>query len=156
MYVDVTEDTWTMDPDRVASAVTERTKAILPVHIYGHPADIEAISGCARRAGARGRRTGARRELPRHFCRGDDDRGDVQLLPREEPRRYGDGGAFVTNDADLADRVRRLRDHGRVGKYEHGIVGTNAGWPSSRPPCSAPSSRTCERGRRRGKRRLAL
>jgi dTDP-4-amino-4,6-dideoxygalactose transaminase len=127
VYVDVTEDTWTMDPDQVASAVTERTKAILPVHIYGHPADVPALQAAAPGVPVLEDAAQAHGATCHGLPVGATTRGATfSFFPGKNLGAYGDGGAFVTNDAELAGRVRQLRDHGRVDKYEHSTVGTNA------------------------------
>ena len=127
VYVDVTDDTWTMDPRLVAAAVTERTKVVLPVHIYGHPADIAAIGDAAPGVALLEDAAQAHGATCHGTPVGASTAGATfSFFPGKNLGAYGDGGAFVTNDAALADRVRRLRDHGRVDKYEHGLVGTNA------------------------------
>jgi dTDP-4-amino-4,6-dideoxygalactose transaminase len=124
VFVDVREDDWTIDPDAVTRAVSERTKAILPVHIFGHPADIPAlvdgvpvIEDAAQAHGGsyHGRPVGT-----------DAAAATFSFYPGKNLGAYGDAGAVITNDQDLAARVRALRDHGRSTKYEHPFAGTNA------------------------------
>ena len=128
VLVDVDAATWTMSPDQVARAVTPQTKAILPVHLYGNPADVPAIAAAApgipivedtaQAHGARyhGRAVGS-----------DSAAASYSFYPGKTLGAYGDAGAVTTADPELALRLRRLRDHGRFGaKYEHASVGTNA------------------------------
>ena len=127
VFVDVTPEDWTLDPALVAAAVTPRTKAILPVHLYGHPADLDAIAAAAPgipiiedAAQAHGARY---RDRP---VGSTSVAATFSFFPGKNLGAYGDAGAIVTTDADLAARLRSLRDHGRSGKYEHDSVGTNA------------------------------
>jgi dTDP-4-amino-4,6-dideoxygalactose transaminase len=126
--VDVDPGTWTMAPEQVAQAVTPRTKAIVPVHLYGNLADVPAIADAApgipivedaaqaHGARSRGRAVGA-----------DAAAASYSFYPGKTLGAYGDAGAITTADPELAVRLRRLRDHGRFGaKYEHASVGTNA------------------------------
>jgi dTDP-4-amino-4,6-dideoxygalactose transaminase len=124
VFVDVRDDDWTLDPERAAAAVSERTKAILPVHIFGHPADVPALldgvpvledAAQAHGASYYGRPVGS-----------DGTAATFSFYPGKNLGAYGDAGAVVANDRGLAARVRALRDHGRSTKYEHPFAGTNA------------------------------
>ena len=128
VLVDVDQATWTMSPEQAARAVTPRTKAILPVHLYGNPADVPALAAAApgipivedaaQAHGARyhGRAVGS-----------DSAAASYSFYPGKTLGAYGDAGAVTTADPELALCLRRLRDHGRYGaKYEHASVGTNA------------------------------
>ena len=126
VFVDIDPKTYNVDPNRVAEAVTARTKALLPVHLYGHPADmaelediasghgLSLIEDAAQAHGAeyRGRRCGSIGRL-----------GCFSFYPGKNLGAYGDAGAVTGNDADLLEVVRTLRDHGRTTKYEHQEVG---------------------------------
>ena len=142
-----------MDPRLVAAAVTERTKVVLPVHIYGHPADIAAIGDAAPGVALLEDAAQAHGATCHGTPVGASTAGATfSFFPGKNLGAYGDGGAFVTNDVALADRVRRLRHHGRVDKYEHGLVGTNAHRPAELQAAvlrAAPASASV--GRRRGK-----
>lgn len=127
VFVDVNDDDWTMDPRAAGEAVTERTKAIIPVHIFGHPADVRAIARAApdvaivedaaqaHGAGYYGIPVGSEGALSTY-----------SFYPSKNLGAYGDAGAVVTNDPTLAERLRGLRDHGSVEKYTHLVAGTNA------------------------------
>ncbi len=128
VMVDVDEATWTMSPEQVAQAVTPQTKAVLPVHLYGNPADVPAVAAAAPRipvvedaAQAHGARYHGR------AVGSDSAAASYSFYPGKTLGAYGDAGAVTTADPDLALRLRQLRDHGRFGaKYEHATVGTNA------------------------------
>jgi dTDP-4-amino-4,6-dideoxygalactose transaminase len=109
-----------IDPERIAAAITSRTRAIMPVHLYGEPADMDAVSAVARQHGlkviedvaqaqgsrVRGRRAGAL-----------GDAGAHSFFPTKNIGAYGDGGAVTTDDAALAERLRALRNYGSRVKY---------------------------------------
>lgn len=129
VFVDVHRDTANLDASLLASAVTPRTRAIIPVHLYGQPADMEPILRFASERGLlviedacqahgahyRGRRVGS-------FGRA----GCFSFYPGKNLGAYGEGGAIATNDHELAQRLRRLRDHGQTERYHHAEVGFNA------------------------------
>jgi dTDP-4-amino-4,6-dideoxygalactose transaminase len=128
VMVDVDEATWTMSPEQVAQAVTPQTKAVLPVHLYGNPADIPAIAAAAR--GIPVVEDAAQAHGARYHGRAvgsDSAAASYSFYPGKTLGAYGDAGAVTTGDPELALRLRQLRDHGRFGaKYEHATVGTNA------------------------------
>ncbi len=127
-FVDCLEGCGTMDPAQLEAAITPRTKAIVPVHIYGQPADMDPILAVAAKHGIpvvedaaqahgaeyKGRRVGS---MGRIAC--------TSFYPGKNLGCYGDGGGVTTNDGELADRIRLLRDHGRTSKYEHQVEGWN-------------------------------
>jgi dTDP-4-amino-4,6-dideoxygalactose transaminase len=127
VFVDC-DDYSTIDVGQIESAINERTRAIVPVHLYGQPADLDPIFEIARRhnlvviedaAQAHGARYRSRRvgALARAGC--------FSFYPGKNLGAYGEGGAVVTDDAEVARRVRMLRDHGSERKYHHEIVGYN-------------------------------
>lgn len=119
----------TMDPERVAAAVTPRTRAIMPVHLYGHPADLDPILDVARAHGLavvedaaqahgaayKGRRIGALSHLT---C--------WSFYPGKNLGALGDGGGITTDDDGLAERLRSLRNYGSTRKYVHERIGFNS------------------------------
>jgi dTDP-4-amino-4,6-dideoxygalactose transaminase len=123
VFVDVEPGTWTVDPKLVAAAITAKTKAIVPVHIYGQPADLAPIlqlgvpvlEDCAQAHGAKygGRRVGSMGLL-----------GAFSFYPTKNLGAIGDGGAVVTNDDALAKRLRLLREYGWAERY----VSSTGGW----------------------------
>ena len=129
VLVDIEEESWTMNPALVADAITERTKAIVPVHIYGHPADVPAIAQAA--AGIPIVEDAAQAHLARYHGRPVGAAAAAacfSFYPGKNLGAYGDAGAVVTDDPSIAERIRSLRDHGRArgAKYEHDQMGMNA------------------------------
>jgi dTDP-4-amino-4,6-dideoxygalactose transaminase len=129
VFVDVDAETFTMDPARVEAALTPRTKLILPVHLYGHPADMSSIGEIARRHGlpvledaaqAHGAEVGDRRTgtLGHAAC--------FSFYPGKNLGAWGDAGIVVSTDADFIDRVRRIANHGGRKRYENLVLGTNS------------------------------
>jgi dTDP-4-amino-4,6-dideoxygalactose transaminase len=126
VLVDVTAEDWTLDPSRLAAAITPRTKAIVPVHLYGHPADVQAIAAAA--PGIPILEDAAQAHGARYHGRpvgSDAIAATFSFFPGKNLGAYGDAGAVITHDEALADQLRSLRDHGRSGKYEHAVAGTN-------------------------------
>jgi dTDP-4-amino-4,6-dideoxygalactose transaminase len=128
VFVDVEPLTLTMDPERLEAAITERTKAIIPVHLYGQTADMKPILEIARRHGiavvedacqAHGAEQGGRR------AGSMADIGCFSFYPGKNLGAYGEGGAVTTDDAELARRIRLLRDWGAEHKYVHTVKGFN-------------------------------
>jgi dTDP-4-amino-4,6-dideoxygalactose transaminase len=128
VFVDVDPVTWTMNPALIEDGITPRTKAILPVHLHGMMADMDAIMEIARRRGLfviedaaqahgaeyKGRRAGS-----------IGDFGCFSFYPGKNLGAYGEGGAVVTNQPDLARRISLLRDWGQEAKYNHVVPGYN-------------------------------
>ncbi|MCF8506725.1 MAG: DegT/DnrJ/EryC1/StrS family aminotransferase [Caulobacter sp.] len=128
VFVDVRADTHLMDPEAVASAVTPRTRAIVPVHVYGGPCDMDAIGAIAARHGLKVVEDAAQAHLA--TCQGRmvgtlGDAACFSFYPGKNLGAYGDAGAVTTADPALAVRMRSMRDHGRAAKYEHDAVGHN-------------------------------
>jgi perosamine synthetase len=126
VFVDVREDDFTLDVDQLEPAITPRTKAIMPVSLYGQPADLPAIEAVAERHGlavvedaaqAHGAAIGDRRS-------GTWGAGTFSFYPTKN-MTTGEGGMITTADAALADRVRLLREHGMKVRYHHEVVGYN-------------------------------
>jgi len=128
VFVDVDEGTWTLSTERVADAVGARTRAIVPVHIYGHPADVPALAAAA--PGVAIVEDAAQAHGARYDGRpvgSASTAATFSFYPGKNLGAYGDAGAIVTGDAELAEVMRSLRDHGRWGgKYEHRSLATNA------------------------------
>jgi dTDP-4-amino-4,6-dideoxygalactose transaminase len=129
VFVDIDPATFNLDVGQVEAAVTERTRAILPVHLYGQPAELAPLAAlcetrglrlvedCAQSFGARyrGRMTGAWGDL-----------GCFSFFPSKNLGCYGDGGMVVTDDDQLAERLRMLRNHGSRERYYHEEIGYNS------------------------------
>lgn len=126
VFVDIDPATYTLDPVRVEAAITPRTKAIIPVHLYGQPADMTALVDIARRYGLRIVEDAAQAhgaEVDGRRCGSIGDLACFSFYPGKNLGAYGDAGAVTGNDPDLLARVRKLRNHGRTTKYEHDEVG---------------------------------
>lgn len=127
--VEVEQDTCNLDVKCVEAAITSRTKAIIPVHLYGHPAEMNKLQVLARKhnllmledaAQAHGAR------LNGQMCGTLGDAAAFSFYPGKNLGAFGDGGAVATNDGELADRLRMLRNYGSRVKYEHEAIGSNS------------------------------
>lgn len=128
VFVDVESECYTMDPARLASAITSRTRAVLPVHLYGTPCDMGQISLIAADHGLKVVEDAAQAHgaaLDGKRVGNFGDAATFSFYPGKNLGAYGDAGAVATNDDEVADRLRKLRDHGRRSKYAHDIVGYN-------------------------------
>lgn len=126
VFVDIDPLTYTLDPSQVETAITTRTRAILPVHLYGQPADLAPLLDIARRhnlwliedaAQAHGAEYNGKR------CGAIGHLACFSFYPGKNLGAYGDAGAVTGNDLSLLNKVRKLRDHGRTSKYEHDELG---------------------------------
>jgi dTDP-4-amino-4,6-dideoxygalactose transaminase len=130
VFVDVDPVTYTMEPAQVEKAITPRTKLVLPVHLYGHPADMTAIVEIAARHGlpvledaaqAHGAEIGGRRAGTLGHA------ATFSFYPAKNLGAYGDAGMVVSNDADFVARVRQIANHGGgANKYDNVVLGTNS------------------------------
>ncbi|MBN2325902.1 MAG: DegT/DnrJ/EryC1/StrS family aminotransferase [Candidatus Omnitrophica bacterium] len=128
VFVDIEEETYNIDPRKIEAAVTDKTKAIIPVHLYGQCADMDPILEIARKHNLcviedaaqaigseyKGRRAGSMGQL-----------GCFSFFPSKNLGGFGDGGMVVTGDEELCKKLKRLRMHGSEPKYYHSIVGGN-------------------------------
>jgi dTDP-3-amino-3,4,6-trideoxy-alpha-D-glucose transaminase len=129
VFVDLDEATLLMNPDAVEAAVTRRTAAILPVHLYGQPCDMDRILSIARSRGLKVVEDAAQAHGARWRGRRIGQLGDAacfSFYPGKNLGAFGDGGAVVTRDEELARRVRMLANHGRLEKYTHQMEGVNS------------------------------
>lgn len=129
VFVDVEPDTLNIDVKQIEAHITKKTKAILPVHLFGHPADMEkileiakkyrlkVIEDCAQSFGAElnGRKAGS-----------FGDAGCFSFYPSKNLGGYGDGGMITLNNPKVAEKIRELRNHGSSGAYRHKRVGFNS------------------------------
>lgn len=126
VFVDVDPRTYNIDPLRVEEAITHRTKAVIPVHLYGQPADMGALLDIANRHNLWLIEDAAQAHLAEYDgqpCGGIGHLACFSFYPGKNLGAYGDAGAVTGNDQSLLDRVRRLRNHGRTTKYEHEDIG---------------------------------
>ncbi len=129
VFVDIDAASFNLDAGLIAAAITDRTRAILPVHLFGQPADIDDITAladergllviedCAQSFGARyrGKATG-----------GFGSSAAFSFFPSKNLGCYGDGGMVTTDDDDIAARIRMLRNHGSSQQYHHDVIGFNS------------------------------
>jgi len=129
VFVDICPDTFNIDPDRIVAKITSRTKAIIPVHLFGHPADmapimdiagkhhLRVIEDCAQAFGAtdQGQTVGT-----------IGDAGCFSFFPSKNLGCYGDGGMVITRDEEIASRIKMLRNHGSAVRYYHSEIGYNS------------------------------
>lgn len=121
--------THNLDPALIEAAITPRTKVILPVHLYGQPADLDPILSIARKHGLRVLEDGAQAHGARYKGRRIGGHGDAvawSFYPGKNLGALGDGGAVTTNDPELADRIRVLRNYGSRVKYVNEVQGFNS------------------------------
>ncbi|MBI5300782.1 MAG: DegT/DnrJ/EryC1/StrS family aminotransferase [Chloroflexi bacterium] len=126
VFVDIDPRTYNLDVNALERAITPRTRALIPVHLYGQPAEMDAILEIAHQHNLRVIEDAAQAHGAEYRGKRAGTMGDVacfSFYPGKNLGAYGDAGALVTNDAELAARARMLRDHGRRSKYEHLIVG---------------------------------
>ena len=127
--VEPVEATYNLDPQRVEEAITPRTKVILPVHLYGQPADLDPILEIARRHGLRVLEDAAQAHGARYKGRRLGAHGDAvawSFYPAKNLGAFGDAGAVTTNDPEIADRVRLLSNYGSRVKYRNEAQGVNS------------------------------
>jgi len=129
VFVDVHPETYNMDFRQLEEKITRRTKAVIPVHLYGQPADMEPLLAIARKHGLKVLEDACQAHGATYKGRRVGSFGEIaafSFYPSKNLGAYGDGGAVVTNDADLAEKVRMLGNHGSLVKYEHPMEGVNS------------------------------
>lgn len=129
VYVDIDPQTYMLDPALVEQAITPRTKAILPVHLYGQACDLTRLSQIADRHGLTLIEDGAQAHGAKHQGRRVGSVGRIgcfSFYPGKNLGAFGEAGAIVTNDNAIAARIRRLRDHAQDGRHHHVEIGYNA------------------------------
>jgi dTDP-4-amino-4,6-dideoxygalactose transaminase len=127
--VEPDEKTYNIDPSKIEAAITEKTKAIVPVHLYGQPADMDPILKIAARHHLKVIEDAAQAHGARYKGKRTGSLGDAagfSFYPGKNLGAFGDGGAVTTNDSTLAERVRRLSNYGSQVKYAHDVKGFNS------------------------------
>jgi dTDP-4-amino-4,6-dideoxygalactose transaminase len=122
-------ETFNIAPERIEAAITSKTKAVMPVHLYGQPADMDPIMSIARKHGLKVIEDNAQAQGARYKGRRTGSLGDAaatSFYPGKNLGAFGDAGALTTNDAELADRVRTLRNYGSKKKYHNDCQGYNS------------------------------
>jgi dTDP-4-amino-4,6-dideoxygalactose transaminase len=129
VLVDVDANTMTMDPARLEERITPRAKVVVPVHLYGQPADMDPILAIARRHGLKVLEDAAQAHGATYKGRPVGALGDAcawSFYPTKNLGALGDAGAVTTDDADVAARLRRLREYGQRSRYVHETKGINS------------------------------
>jgi dTDP-4-amino-4,6-dideoxygalactose transaminase len=129
VFVDIDHKTFNIDPDKIEAAITGKTKAIIPVHLYGQAAEMEKIMAIARKYKLYVVEDAAQAIGARHkgtAVGGFGDFGCLSFYPSKNLGACGDGGAVLTNDANLARSVKMFRVHGSKQRYHHEAVGVTS------------------------------
>ncbi len=129
VFVDIQEDSFNIDPEGVEAAITPATRAILPVHIFGHPADMSAIGALAEKHGLKVVEDAAQAFGAEHAGAKVGSLGDCgcfSFYPTKVLGCYGDGGLITTSDDAIHERLLRLRNHGATAPFIHAEVGYNS------------------------------
>ena len=128
VYADVDPDTYTIDPAEVQRKISPRTKAIIPVHLYGHPCNMDPINELAKAHNILVIEDACQAHCATYKGKKTGSLGDItcfSFYPSKNMTVLGDGGMITTDDSKLAHKVRMLRDHGRTQKYVHELLGLN-------------------------------
>jgi dTDP-4-amino-4,6-dideoxygalactose transaminase len=129
VFVDVDEKSYNMDPNLLEAAITPKTKAVIPVHLFGQMSDMDPIMEIARKHNLFVLEDASQAHGARYKGKPAGSIGDAgcfSFYPGKNLGAYGEAGAVVTNDTALADRMRMYRDHGSPKKYYHKVLGWNA------------------------------
>jgi len=129
VFCDIDPETYNIDPQKIETLITERTRALLPVHLYGQPAEMDEIQAVARRHNLYVIEDAAQALGASYKRRPVGSLGDVACIsffPTKNLGAFGDGGMVVTDNAEIAERVRMLRVHGAKKKYYHETLGCNS------------------------------
>jgi len=129
VFVDIDEKTYNIDASKIEEKITNKTKAIMPVSLYGQPADIDAIQTIADKHNLKVIIDGAQSFGATYKGRSDSNLGDISttsFFPAKPLGCFGDGGAVFTNDDELATKMKSLRVHGQSKRYHHKYIGMGA------------------------------
>lgn len=126
VFVDIDETTYNIDPAKIESKITSKTKAIIPVSLYGQPCDMDEIMAIAAKHDLKVIIDGAQSFGSTYKDKSDSNLGDISctsFFPAKPLGCYGDGGAVFTNDDELAQKIKSLRVHGQTKRYYHKYIG---------------------------------
>jgi dTDP-4-amino-4,6-dideoxygalactose transaminase len=129
VFVDIDSDTYVMDASKIKEKITKRTKAIIPVHLYGHPVDMDQVLEIAKENDLRVIEDAAQAHGAEYKGRKVGGIGDVSCFsfyPTKNLGGYGDGGMLLTNNRELAEKFKAWRNYGQFKKYYHDFVGINS------------------------------
>ena len=128
VFVDCEPDSYNIDPAKVEKAITKKTKAIVAVHLYGQPADMDPLNEIAKKHNIHLVEDCAQSHIAEYKGKkvgGLSEAASFSFYPGKNLGAYGEGGAVTTNNAEIAQKVKMIRDHGAVQKYNHEIFGHN-------------------------------
>ena len=129
VFVDIDALYYTIDASKIEEKITNKTKAILPVHLYGHPANMTEIMAIAKKHNLKVIEDCAQAHFAQWRCENVGtfgDAGTFSFFPGKNLGAYGDAGCIITNDDYLAEKMRRFSRHGALGKHDHEIEGINS------------------------------
>jgi len=129
VFVDIEDTTYNLDPKKVEQAITQNTKVILPVHIYGQSADMDVILKIAKKNNIKVVEDAAQAHGAFYQGKRIGSLGDISCFsfyPTKSLGAFGDGGMIVTDNKEIYEKILMLRDYGRIGRYEHKIKGYNS------------------------------
>jgi dTDP-4-amino-4,6-dideoxygalactose transaminase len=129
VFVDINPATYNIDVAKIEEKIGPKTKAIIPVHLYGQPADMDPILGLAKKYGLKVVEDAAQGHGAEYKGKRIGSIGDAacfSFYPGKNLGAYGDGGAIVTNDEAVAEKARMIANHGRLDKYDHKLEGVNS------------------------------
>lgn len=129
VFTDIDPDTFLMNPDLIEAAITSRTKAIIPVHLFGQMADMDKIMKIAKKHNLKVIEDTAQAIAASQYGKMAGTIGDIGTIsyfPSKNLGAYGDAGGLVTNDSDLAQKLAMIANHGSKRKYEHHLIGVNS------------------------------
>jgi dTDP-4-amino-4,6-dideoxygalactose transaminase len=129
VFADIDANTLNIDPDRIREKINDRTRAIIPVHLFGQPADMEEIMDLARTYGLKVIEDGAQAfgaTYNGNRVGSIGDAGCFSFYPSKNLGGFGDGGMMITNNQEIYEKIRLLRNHGTTGPYKHSFIGFNS------------------------------
>lgn len=128
VFVDCDPDTWEIDPSKIEEKITDKTKAIIGVHLYGQPFDVDAVRAIAEKHNIPFLEDAAQAHGARYKGKRVGQFGEMacfSFYPGKNLGTYGEGGGVTTNNADYRDHLHKLRNHGCAERYYHDIIGYN-------------------------------
>lgn len=129
VFADIDPSTFNMDPDCIEPLITDRTKAIVPVHLFGQPSDMDSIMAIGEKyklAIVEDNAQSVGSKYRNRYAGTIGTMGTLSFFPSKNLGCYGDGGAVLTNDSNLAERIRLIANHGANKKYHNEVVGVNS------------------------------
>jgi dTDP-4-amino-4,6-dideoxygalactose transaminase len=129
VFVDIDPDDYTIDTAKIEEKINNKTKAIIPVHLYGHSANMSKIMAIAKKYNLKVVEDCAQAHFAKwqgKYVGSYGDAGTFSFFPGKNLGAYGDAGCIITNDDDLAEKMRRFSKHGALGKHDHEIEGINS------------------------------